>query len=332
MKASKIIPFENYMPVQVNKHGNNYGLPVQKLKEADMPYLSGIPPVPDYSSSDIISPVEEKIVKHFLQYKPMKYQEKVLILTPIHNVANLLIRFGNLLKSLTYPHNLISIAFGEDCSVDSTLSVAKSIALDLEKSFRSVKVFHFNLTGQIKGEWNNIHNQFLQLPRRKHLAKSRNLLLKSGLRDEDWVLWIDSDISFLPPDIIQHLLSSDKDIVVPSCVYQDNNNKRVYDKNTWRETELSMKKQKELEENELMLEGYDRTKRLYLPDLRAEGRVVPIDGVGGCTLLINADLHRKGLNFPETVVDHHIETEGLAKMAKRMGFGVYGMPFVEVFH
>lgn len=84
--------------------------------------------------------------------------------------------------------------------------------------------------------------------------------------------------------------------------------------------------------DELMLEGYGVNLRLYLPDLRREGRVVPIDGVGGCTLLIRADLHRKGLVFPEELIDHHIETEGLAKLAKQMNFGVYGMPFVEVIH
>ncbi|ESO83253.1 hypothetical protein LOTGIDRAFT_101238, partial [Lottia gigantea] len=261
------------------------------------------------------------------------YKDKILILTPIHNVAGILVRFSNLLKGITYPHELISIAFGEDCSTDATLSVAKSSAIDLQKSFPSVKVFHFNLTGQIKGPWNRIHNQYLQLPRRKHLAQVRNMLLKSSLEKEHkWVLWIDSDISFLPPNIIELLLSSKRDIVVPLCVYQDGSKKRVFDKNTWRETNYSLMKQKDMKKDELMLEGYGTILRLYLSDLRAEGRVVPIDGVGGCTLLINADLHRKGLEFPETILDHHIETEGLAKLAKRMGWGVYGMPYVEVFH
>jgi hypothetical protein len=69
---------------------------------------------------------------------------------------------------------------------------------------------------------------------------------------------------------------------------------------------LSLENQKYMRENFLIIEGYGSTSRIYLPDLRAEGRVVPIDGVGGCTLLIRADCHRKGLDFPEKLFDHHI--------------------------
>ena len=87
-----------------------------------------------------------------------------------------------------------------------------------------------------------------------------------------------------------------------------------------------------MRENSLIVEGYGSTSRIYLPDLRGEGRVVPIDGVGGCTLLVRADCHRNGLDFPETLYKHHIETEGLAKKAKDMGYSVYGLPFVEVYH
>jgi hypothetical protein len=54
-----------------------------------------------------------------------------------------------LLQSLSYPHKLISIAFGEDSSHDGTLHAADEIAEELRKSFASVKVFHFNLTGQV---------------------------------------------------------------------------------------------------------------------------------------------------------------------------------------
>lgn len=81
-----------------------------------------------------------------------------------------------------------------------------------------------------------------------------------------------------------------------------------------------------------MLEGYQPTRKKYLPDLKKEGRKVPIDGVGGCTLLVRADCHRKGLIFPPFIYQHHIETEGLAKLAKTMNFTVVGLPFVSVFH
>jgi hypothetical protein len=84
--------------------------------------------------------------------------------------------------------------------------------------------------------------------------------------------------------------------------------------------------------DELMLEGYRPTKRRFLNDLKEQADLVPIDGVGGCILLIDADLHRSGLVFPSFIFDHHIETEGLAKMAARMGVQMYGLPSVNVIH
>lgn len=59
---------------------------------------------------------------------------------------------------------------------------------------------------------------------------------------------------------------------------------------------------------------------------------VPLDGVGGTFTLIKAVVHRVGVNFPEQPIDHAIETEGLAKSAKRQGFGVYGAPYLIVRH
>lgn len=293
---------------------------------------ANIPPVPAYSKSDDIAPLDETVMKQYQAYPVKKPTDSILILSPVHDVEGKLRSFMRLLQSINYPHHLISIAFGEDSSHDNTLHIADEIARQLRKSFAKVNVFHFNLTGQINGSWTNIHSKGNQFHRRRHLAQARNALLRSSLKKQDWVLWIDSDISFLPPDIVQQLLSAEKEIVVPVCVYKDGERTRVFDKNTWRETPDSLAFQRSLSADDLMLEGYENTKRLWLSDLRAEGHVVPIDGVGGCTLLVRSECHRNGLFFPETIVHHHIETEGLAKMAKQMGYGVYGMPFVEVVH
>ena len=59
---------------------------------------------------------------------------------------------------------------------------------------------------------------------------------------------------------------------------------------------------------------------------------VMLDGVGGCVLLVKATCHKTGLLFPEKLYNHHLETEGLAKLATDMGLRVRGMPWVEVFH
>ncbi|XP_064612443.1 uncharacterized protein LOC135476373 [Liolophura sinensis] len=283
---------------------------------------------------DVVSPVNPSLAEEMLYYPNETHTAKVLILSPIHNVEKLLPHYADMLRSLTYPRQLISVGLGEDSSRDKTMNVAKQIARELSRHFSKVLAIHLNITGGIHGDWETIHDRNTQLSRRSHLAEARNLLLKASLRDEDWVLWVDSDVGSMPPDIIQQLLSAHKDIVVPSCVMRDpeSGHTRIYDKNTWRETKQSLKRQMSLPPEDLVLEGYGPSYRIWLSNLRNEGRVVPLDGVGGCTLLIRADCHRKGLVFPNHVYNHHIETEGLAKMAKDMKFGVYGMPFVEVMH
>ena len=298
--------------------------------------LNFIPRVPKYSDSDIVPYLNESITKEYLKYTKRNYKEKIVILTPICDVAERLKGFGKLLANLSYPHGLISVYFGEDSSSDSTLNMATMVADELVTmhNFRRATAFHFNISGGIHGTWGDVHHRLSQLERRSHIAKARNTLLKVGLASGvfDYVLWIDSDISELPSDIVQQLLSANRDVVVPSCLFKSGKYKRVFDKNSWRETPRSLEDQSHLPKDILLVEGYTFTLRLYLPDLRADGRVVPLDGVGGCALLVNAECHRNGLVFPEEVYKHHIETEGLGKMAQDMGYSVAGMPFVEVFH
>ena len=49
-------------------------------------------------------------------------------------------------------------------------------------------------------------------------------------------------------------------------------------------------------------------------------------------LLVRADLHREGLVFPPFSYKSHIESEGLAFMARDMGYRCWGMPNLEIFH
>lgn len=284
---------------------------------------------------DVVLPVSPALMAAMLKYPAdMRFTDKVLVLTPVHNAADHLGHFAEMLMTLTYPRSLLSLALGEDSSTDETMPAAVALHEKLAQRFRRVSVIRLNLSGQLHGNIRTKHDQDVQYSRRTHLAKARNMLLKSALSDEAWVLWIDSDVQFIPADLIEQLLSARKDVVVPLCVRTDpyNHIKKVYDKNTWRETAISLKQQRQSPADKLVLEGYGPSNRIYLNSLRPEGRVVPLDGVGACSLLVRADCHREGLIFPDFIYDHHVETEGLAKMARDKGYGVFGMPFVEVGH
>lgn len=297
----------------------------------DSYFLKMVPPVPRNSSSNLVLPIPEMVKKYFLHVPKRTYNESVLILTPIHNSEYDLDQYFDMIKSLSYPHHLISVALGEDSSTDNTVEAALK-SLKLLSDFNSGQVFHFNYSHSVHGPWGQKHLKAIQLKRRMHLAVVRNDLLRKALSNEDWVIWIDSDIQVLPEDIIQQLIWADKDVVTPCCLSRGYDVVRSYDRNIWRETNESLAWQRTLPSDYLVLEGYGPVRRIYIHDLRGEGRLVPIDGVGGCTLLVRGRCHRNGLIFPEKVYKHSIETEGLARMAQDMGYSVYGLPFVEIFH
>ena len=265
-----------------------------------------------------------------------RHNRTVLILSPISNSVHNLHHYFSLVCSLMYPHHLLSVVLGEDGSQDDTLKVAQSYADQLNgKYLRRARVMHFDEKLNVAPKKHK-HDQDFQFSRRSHLAVSRNRLLFAGLRDEDYVLWLDSDVSFIPPDIIDHLMSADQDLVVPTCMCclgpAPTYNMGLYDRNSWQETPTSLDHLENMSPEKLMLEGYASTKRKFLSHLVDKGLSVPLDGVGGCVILIKADQHRRGLVFPTFVFDHHIETEGLAKMAKKMNATVYGLPSVTVIH
>ena len=274
-----------------------------------------------------------QVSAYTLSNRTMQFDKKIAILTPVSNFAGFLVHYFQLLCSLTYPHHLITVVLGEDSSLDNTFNVAVSHAEKLAKSFRDIRVVRFNHTMPENTGFGK-HDEFFQKKRRGHLAKARNMLLFEGIGDADIVLWIDADIIYFPPDLVQHLVGENKDIVVPACMFENHGNHKfdVYDRNSWQETNRSLENLKHFDEDHLKLEGYTRTMRLYLPDIKSSSHIVPLDGVGGCVLMIRADCHRKGLIFPTFVFRNHIETEGLAKMAAKMDFGVYGLPQLQVVH
>jgi len=72
------------------------------------------------------------------------------------------------------------------------------------------------------------HDPKWQLERRRHLALSRNRLLSAALglvagENVNWVMWLDVDLRHIPRDLIRHLLSANQSIVVPNCLWRQDN-------------------------------------------------------------------------------------------------------------
>lgn len=249
---------------------------------------------------------------------------RVLILTPIKDAADLAETYLQNLERLTYPSKALSLGFLESDSRDGTQEAFRAIADKLSRRFRRTgfwkKDFAFHIPDNVPRWAPDIQTQ-----RRAVLARSRNHLLFNALADEDWVLWLDVDVVEFPADLIETLLSYDRDILQPHCVLRYGG--PTFDKNGWRD------------------HG-----QCYLEHLREEGEIVPLDAVGGTVLLVRADIHRDGLIFPpfyygernplargtkayiETSSFGEIETEGLGMMAADMGLTCWGLPHLEVRH
>ncbi len=249
---------------------------------------------------------------------------RVLILTPVKDAVQDADGYFSRLRTLSYPAHLLSVGILESDSTDDTFEVFRKHCEENSLHFRSIRIWKKDFDYHIPADTPRWEPR-IQLQRRTILARSRNHLLFHALDDEDWVLWLDSDVIEYPADIIERLLSYNKDIVQPHCVKKYCG--PSFDLNAWR----------------------DRG-RLYMHDLRPEGEITPIDAVGGTMLLIRADCHRDGLVFPPFLYgkrnnkirvrddislpneEGEVETEGLGILASDMNLQCWALPHLEIIH
>lgn len=240
----------------------------------------------------------------------------VLVLTPVKNARREIDDYVGRLRTLTYPHGRIDLGFLESDSDDTTFAQLRAHLPALRREFRSAALWKHDYGYRIP-RWMHRSEESIQPQRRAVLARSRNQLLFRALADQDWVLWLDVDVCDYPPNLIERLLATGREIVQPHCVLEYGGG--TFDCNAWRD------------------QG-----REHMDVLRGEGEFVALDAVGGTVLWVRADLHRDGLIFPPVpyglanprVRDGRgeVETEGLGILANDMGHTPWGMPNFEVLH
>jgi GT2 family glycosyltransferase len=257
---------------------------------------------------------------------PASERPLVLVLTPLKDAAAHLPGYLEKLRSLDYPREAISLGLLEGDSEDSTPELLRQVLPGLEAEYRRVTLVHRDFGLHVAGpRW----EPGLQRRRRSVLAKVRNHLLTRALADEEWVLWLDVDVTDYPADLIQRLLGARKDIVVPHCATTAGG--PTYDLNTF----VLHPDAGTLNWSQWLRDGILQPPRgfgrIYLDELRGRG-LCRVDSVGGTVLLVRADLHRDGLVFPPFPYQYLIETEGLAAMARDMGTACWALPDLEVLH
>lgn len=281
---------------------------------------------------------------------PIANRETVLILTPL---ARFYQEYWDNLLRLSYPHELISLGFilpktkeGNIATAALQAQVAKTQSGPQKKRFASVTILRQDtespLQTQTEAERHKMENQ---KARRAAMAKARNSLLFTTMGPTtSWVLWMDSDIIETPTSLIQDLAAHNKPIVAPNCFQRYYNTEtksqdvRPYDYNNWVDSPTAQDLGAKMGNDDILLEGYAemptyRSLMAMMYDKSAAPNMeVQLDGVGGATLLVKAEVHRDGAMFPPFAFYHLIETEGFAKMASRLGWKAWGLPNYLVYH
>ncbi|KAI2640261.1 putative ANP1 protein [Xylaria nigripes] len=276
-------------------------------------------------------------------------EERILILTPLKDASPYLSRYFDLLVKLTYPHHLIDLGFLVGDTTDDTLAVLGTELERIQKRkdnvpFKSATIIEKDFGSIIGQGVEDRHSFAAQGPRRKAMGRARNYLLASTLKPEhSWVYWRDVDIVENPENIIEDFISLDRDILVPNIWFHryDKNNRDIegrFDYNSWIESPKALKLANKLDKDIVLAEGYKQydTGRTYMAKMgdRHADRFeeIELDGIGGVNILVKADVHRSGINFPCYAFENQAETEGFAKMAKRAGYEVIGLPNYVVWH
>ncbi|KAI5310650.1 Golgi mannosyltransferase complex subunit, partial [Ascosphaera atra] len=295
----------------------------------------GPPPVVRYSLNNMTASANA-----------IQNRERVLVLTPM---AKFYPEYWENLNRLSYPHDLISLGFvvpktREGNSATSALQAAvkETQTGPVDQRFNSVSILRQDFPPAIASQNEaERHKLEIQKERRKAMARARNSLLFTTLGPStSWVLWLDADIIETPSTLIQDLTHHDKPIIVPNCYqrYINPDTKkadiRPYDYNSWVDSDAALRLASQIGPDDVLLEGYAemptyRSLMAHMADRNEhadKNALMRLDGVGGTALLVKADVHRDGAMFPPFPFYHLVETEGFAKMARRLGWECWGLP------
>lgn len=274
--------------------------------------------------------------------------ERILFLVPLRDAAPHMEMFFAHMKNVTYPHNLIDLAFLVSDTTDDTMKILQRNLMELQTAkdrslrFGTIEIFERDFGQAIGQGFSDRHGFEAQGPRRKLMARARNWLLGVSLKPyHSWVYWRDADVETVPSTILEDLMKHNKDVIVPN-VWRPLPDwlgyEQPYDLNSWQESETSLALADSLSEDAVIVEGYPeyatwRPHLAYLRDPHGDPNVeMDLEGIGGVSILSKASVFRRGAMFPAFSYQKHAETEGFGKLCKTMGFSVVGLPHYTIWH
>ena len=176
------------------------------------------------------------------------------------------------------------------------------------------------------------HSKEFQSVRRANLALLRNELQTRTLQDERHIVWIDSDVKYFSPNIVQTMIhhsdtKPDASIITSLCntsYWPD------YDKNAFQGARPPPAAYRLAQQNLAEEEAQASWKHVGQLVQETDDELVPLDAVGATILYIRASLVHQGLTFPPYYVMgagwgrdgwDGIETMGLCYVARYLRGG-----------
>ncbi|KAG0010160.1 hypothetical protein BGZ81_002953 [Podila clonocystis] len=245
--------------------------------------------------------------------------------------------FLKVVESFEFPHANINIGILVS-NKEEFESIKEEIRhRELQPStFPKIQVLFRDLDAGISRE--DRKNYDLQAPRRRLLARLRNFLLFSTLREEDSVLWIDADMTAFEPNLLDRMIDSGKDIITTKTEFGRGG--CDYDLNAWvgdptRPKEEDIKKV--VEGGTFYPPEHTNIKNIH----HLDGEFAELDSVGGTVLFVRGEVHREGVAFATNSLigtgwKHEgydgIESEGLCFTARFLGYKCWAMPHTISIH
>jgi GT2 family glycosyltransferase len=260
---------------------------VQEIKKPEEPIIKIVMPKPVETIATRRE--KEKEIPPQERIDGIKIYPTVLILLPTKNHGKYLEKHLQLYQNLDYPKDKIRMVIVYSPSSDNTLNLSTKFAR--ESDFR-VEVYEEPPFKNLRG-------------RSSHWIGDLCNGMKELIEDEKYVLFVDDDITYFPPDFLKKMIDLDLDVCAP-YVYLENTQNEFWDTMVFRD-----------------LRG--RNFSSVNPPFKDLKEPVEVSSAGCCLLY-------KTRIFQEVPFGNPAPHLTWCNTARSMGYKIFALPFVKILH
>ena len=209
--------------------------------------------------------------------------------------------FVQLMAQTQYPfeHTSVGLLTSSEAHFNEITTVFEA------EMFRKSHVIYYAENGTSTGRKER-HVEGIQLERRRSIARLRNYLMLRTLDNEKHIVWLDADVYWLSPGIIQNMIqqsltastySHEAKIITARCTLGKD---ASYDRNAWTGPRTVPT---EVQDQQKVGTFFPQpTADTQFMDQLVQGTtdddLIPLDSVGGTILFLSSDIILQGVIFP----------------------------------